>query len=138
MQQGVRPNPRSPEAQIARLGKEKDTLQQRVDHLQSSVDVLQQAADQAKAETTGLRTDVVCLAEENSGLRSERDNVVQVRERALADATRLWQLVDRVGGNSAMRGSQAMGSGSLGMGLGSSLETQNVIPSPTPKGQRKN
>ena len=34
-----------------------------------------------------------------------------------------------------MRGSQGMGSGSLGIGLGSHRKTQNVIPSPTSKGQ---
>ena len=45
VRQGVKPKRASQEAQIARLGKEKDTLQQRVDHLQSSVDVLQDAAD---------------------------------------------------------------------------------------------
>ena len=33
VQQGVNPKPGSQEAQIARLGKEKDGLQQRVDHL---------------------------------------------------------------------------------------------------------
>ena len=136
VQQGVKPKPGSQEAQIARLGKEKDGLQQRVDHLQSSVDVLQEAAVQVKAETAGLQMDVVRLTEENTGLRSERDNAVQVRERALADATRPWQLVDRIGGDSPMRGSQGMGSGNPGMG--SHRETQNVIPSTTSKGQRKN
>ena len=48
------------------LGKEKDTLQQRVHHLHSSVDVLQEVAIQAKAETAALRTDVVRLMEENA------------------------------------------------------------------------
>ena len=62
---------------------------------------------------------VVRLTEENTRLRSQRDNAVQVRERALADATRLWQLVDRLGGDSPR-------------------ETQNMIPSPTSKGQRIN
>ena len=76
--------------------------------------------------------DVVQLTEENTRLRSERDNAVQVREGALAKATRLWQLVDRLCGDSPMRGSQ----GSLGMGK--PRETQNVIPSPTSKSQRKN
>ena len=80
----------------------------------------------------GLRMDVVRLTEKNTRLRSERNNAVQVRGRALADATRLWQLVDRLGGDSPMRGSQ----GSLGMG--SPREMQNVIPSPTPNGKRKN
>ena len=75
---------------------------------------------------------MVRLTDENTRLRSEHDNAVQVRERALADATRLWQLVDRLGGDSPMRGSQ----GSPGMG--NPRETQNVIPSPTSKGQRKN
>ena len=41
--QGVKPKPGSQEAQIACLGKEKDGLKQRVDHLQSNVDVLQEA-----------------------------------------------------------------------------------------------
>ena len=63
--QGVEPKPESQEAQIAHLAKEKDTLQQRVNHLESTVDVLQLAADQAKVETTGLTTDVVRLTEEN-------------------------------------------------------------------------
>ena len=57
---------------------------------------------------------------------------MQVREWALADGTRLWQLVDRLGGDGPMRGSQGMGSGSPGMG--SPREMQNVIPSPTSKG----
>ena len=114
-----------------RLGKEKDGLRQRLDHLQSSVDVLQEAAAQAKAETAGLQMDVVRLTEENTPLRSERDNAVKVRERALADATRLRQLVDRLGGDRPIRGSQG------NPGMGSPRETQNVIPSPTSKGQRK-
>ena len=96
------------------------------------MDVLHEAPAQAKAETAGLRMDVVRLTEENTRLRSERDNAVQVRELALADAIRLWQPVDRRGGDSPMRGSQ----GSPGMG--SPRETQNVISSPTSKGQRKN
>ena len=87
-----------------------------MDHLQTSVDVLQQAIFQAKAEIAGLRRDVVRLSEENARLRPERDNAVQVRERALADATRLWQLVGRLGGESPTRGSQGMGSGSPSMG----------------------
>ena len=78
---------------------------------------------------------MVRFTEENTRLRWEHDNAVQVRERALADATRLWQLVDRLGGDSPMRGSQGMGSG---MGLGSPRDMQNVIPSPTSKGERKN
>ena len=41
VQQGIKPKPGSQDAYIARLGKEKDTLQQRVGHLQSTVDVLQ-------------------------------------------------------------------------------------------------
>ena len=129
---GREAEPGSQEAQIARLGKETDGVRQRVDHLQSSVDVLQEAAVQAKGETAGLRVDVVRLTEENTRLRSESDNVVQVRERALADATRLWQVVDRLGGDGPIRGSQGMGCGSPGMG--SSCETQNVIPSSTSKG----
>ena len=128
VQQGVKPKPRSQEAQIARLGKEKDGLQQGVDHLQSSVDVLQEAVAQAKAETAGLQMDVVRLTEEKTRLRSQCDNAVQVRERALADATHLWQRVDRLGGDRRMRGSQ----GSLG--IGNLRERQNVIPSPTSKG----
>ena len=82
--------------------------------------------------------DMVRLMEENSRLRSKRHNAVQLRERALADATRLWQLVDRLGGDRPMRGCQGMGSGNPGMGLGSPRETQNVIPSPMSKGQPKN
>ena len=34
--------------------------------------------------------DVVRVTEENTRLRSERENAAQVRERAPADATRLW------------------------------------------------
>ena len=132
IQQDPKPKPGFQEAQIARLGKETDALQQRVCHWQSRVDVLQEAAAQAKAETAGLRIDVVRLTEESTRLRSERDNAVQVRERGVADTTRLWQLVDRFGGDCPMRGSQ----GSPGMG--SPRETQNVIPSPTSKGQRIN
>ena len=116
VQQGVKPKPGSQEAQIARLGKEEDTLQQRVDHFQSTVDVLQEAADQAKAEIAGLQTDVRRLTEENAWLWSERDNAVQVRERAVADATWLWPLVDCLAGDSPMRGSQGMGSGICGIG----------------------
>ena len=37
----------------------------------------------------GLDMDVVQLTEENTRLRSERDNAVQVRERGLADVIRL-------------------------------------------------
>ena len=80
--------------------------------------------------------DVVRLTKENTRLQSERDNAVQVRERPLAHTARLWQLVDRLGGDRAMRGSQGIGSGSRGMS--SPRETQNVIPSPTSKGKRKN
>ena len=47
---------------------------------------------------------------------------MHVRERALADASRLWQLMDRLGGDSPIRGSQGMGSGSPNMGLGSPRE----------------
>ena len=72
------------------------------------------------------------LTEENTRLRAECDNAMQVRERAVADATQLWHLVDRLGGDSPMRGSQGMGSGNPGMG--SPRETQNVIPSLTSKG----
>ena len=68
---------------MARFGKEKDILQQWVHHLRSTVEVLQQAANQAKAETVGLRSDVVRLTEENSQLGLERDIPLQVRERAL-------------------------------------------------------
>ena len=107
VQQGVKPKPGSQEAQIVRLIKKKDGLRQRVDHLQGGVDVLQEAAAQAKAETVGLRMGVVRIPEENTWLRLERDNAVQVRERALANATRLWQLVDRLGGDCPMRGSQS-------------------------------
>ena len=60
--------------------------------------------------------DVVQLTEENTRLRSERDNAVQVRERGLAHVIRPWQPVDRPGGDRLMRGTQGMGSGSLGMG----------------------
>ena len=66
VQQGVEPNLGSQEAQFVRLGKEKDGLQQRVDHLQSCVDVLQEAAAQAKAETAGLQMDVVRLTEKHT------------------------------------------------------------------------
>ena len=76
--------------------------------------------------------------EENSRLRSEVDSALQVRELAVADATRLWQLVHRLGGDSAKRDSQGMGNGSRGIGRGSPRETQKVIPSPTSKGRRKN
>ena len=79
---------------------------------------------------------MVRLTEENTRLRLERDNAAQVRERALADATRRWQLVDRLGGDRPMRGSHGMGNGNLCMG--SPRETQDVIPSPTSKGHRKN
>ena len=48
VQQGVKPNAGSQEAQLVRPGKEKDGLQQRVDHLQSSVDVLQAWAVHAR------------------------------------------------------------------------------------------
>ena len=89
VQQGVKPKLGSQEAQIARLGKEKDGLQQRVDNLPSSVHVLQEAAAKAKAETAGFWMDVVRLTEKNTRLRSERDNAVEVRQRALANATRL-------------------------------------------------
>ena len=100
VQQGVKPKPGSQEAEIVRFGKEKDTLQQPVDHLQRRVDVLQEAAAQAKAETTGLRTDVVRLTEENAQLQSKRDHAARLQERAVADATRLRQLVDRFGSDS--------------------------------------
>ena len=103
----------------------------------SSVDMLQQAADQAKTETAGLQTGVVHLTEENSRLRSERDNAVQVRERAMAYMTWLWQRVDRLGGDSPLRGNQGMGSGIPRMFLGSPCETEKVIPSPKSKGSER-
>ena len=62
----------------------------------------------------------------------DRNVTMQCRcKSGLADATRLWQLVDHLGGNSPMRGRQ-------GMGLDSPRETQNVISSPTSKGRRRN
>ena len=106
VQQGVKPKPQPQEAQIVHLGKENDRLQQRVDHLQSSVEVLQEAAAQAKAETAGLRRYVVGLRKENTRVQSERDNALHVSERAVIDATWLWQLVDRLGGDSPARGSR--------------------------------
>ena len=84
--------------------------------------------------TAALPMDVVRLTEENTRLRSEGDNEGQVRERALADATRLWQLVGRLGGDSPMRGSQGMGMGSGIPSMGSRRETHNVIPSTLSRG----
>ena len=137
VQQVGKPKSGSQEAQIARLGKEKETLQQGVDRLQSNMDTWHRTPDKAKAKIAGLRTDVVHLTEENTRLQSERADAVQARERAQSDATRRWQLVHRLCGDRPMRGNQGMGSGSLSMGVGSPYETQKVTLSSTSKGQAK-